>query len=248
MSKLEEKPVHTMNILRLITLFLLVSSSHAASLYHFNYYDVYSKALELANTDHNANNYELYNRDSGFTKDNNEFILSFFLKYKVNGPKKFNYLCLKINASGNLVEIKRDIKPVYNDPNKPSDSCYISNERSNSIKHTIYDVNYKTIEAKFNQLLNKNRTAENLITESRTRIYSFMRQIKGEPKLYVGSYYKYKSSDQVLYACHIINENGEVISFLENIPEKFRTSYFSTAVSKPSYHCKFNESLVLMAK
>lgn len=229
-----------MHILKLITLLLLVSNSHAGSLYNFNYYDVYSKVLELASADQKNKNYELYSRRAGFAKDTNEFILAFFLKYKVTTPKEFNYLCLKINASGHLLGLTRDIKPVYNDVNIANGSCYVSGERSHSGKPTIYDVNYKSIEDKFNQLIYKNRTTKDFTPESRIGIYSFIRKAKDEPRLYMSSYYKYQSNDQVIHACQIINENGELVSFLEDIPEKLKTSYFGSVVSKPSMHCTFN--------
>lgn len=230
-----------MRIIKFIIIILLSSNSYAGDIYKFDFYNVYSHALEIINNDSNnlKRSYNLYQIDTGFSKNKDNFITALFFRYEVDSTEKYNYSCLKIDSSGKTVEKRTDIKPLFNNPDRPSESCFTFRENIKGTFTSLYDVNYSSLTTKLTKLLYDTKTNIDLDVKDRIQLDSFVRKVKGEPKLYIYSYYKYESEGKTLFACQIINENGVLEAFLENIPEKKEESIFpSSKTSKPKYRCK----------
>ncbi len=218
---------------------LLTSSLNASEIYRFNFYDVYLAALGVIDENIKEGNraYNLYALDAEFSSNNLDFVTSFFMKYDDAGRNKNYFLCLKLNSAGDIIEFRDQIKPIFNDPNRPSEPCSTFKIKTKSSEKTLYDIDYFLILKTLDDLLTKNNASIN--PESRTKVVPFVARVKGEPNLYFSSYYKYKKNEQIFFACQIINKYGEQVSFENDIPEKKEKSFFPNSfVSKPSYRCK----------
>ncbi|MBO9482251.1 hypothetical protein [Salinisphaera sp. G21_0] len=225
--------------MKFIILIFFTSSLSASELYRFNFYDVYATALETIdnNAKETGRSYSLYALDVSFTADKLDFVTSFLMRYEVPGESKYNYLCLKLNSGGDVVEFRNKIKPIFNNPNRPSEYCFTFGLKIKSAQKILYDIDYSLIVKTLDSLLDKRKSE--LAPATRIEITPLVKPVGGEPGLYFSSYYKYKKNRKTFFACQIINKHGEQVSFKEDIPEKKEKTIFPDSyVSKPTYRCK----------
>ncbi|KEQ17196.1 hypothetical protein [Endozoicomonas numazuensis] len=213
-------------------------------LYNFDYYQIYSRVLELASEEAGfGRTYSLYRISTEFSHRKKNLFIAFLLKYPVSSDEKYNYICLVVDSSGKLIEKETNIKPVFNKPNKPNDSCYKIQGHDRDIFNVIYNVNHNTIEKNLDYHLLKKKENPNLSSEKRTNVHPLISRKSGTPKLYIYASYQYSSKGSLYHACQIIDENGELIEFLENIPERKEKIFGSLEVSRASKSCNLSKAL-----
>ncbi|WOG25905.1 hypothetical protein [Endozoicomonas sp. 8E] len=232
-----------MKIIKLIILYNLSLSLHAGELYRFDYYDVHVEVLhQIGKSEVESDDvgYELFGLSYGFTNDKKDLITAFLFKSKLNYANSYEYTCVKINSSGNIIELRKNIKPIFNNKNKPSESCLIyENSTTINPNKNLYHVSYWAVIEKIDELLYQERSESTLSPNTRTNLYPFALRVDGKPVLFISAYYQYESKGSKVFACQIIDENGKLISFLEHIPAIKEKGFFpGTDNYKPSKRCR----------